>query len=166
MANMRGRAPASPLQKAIAKRTITITQPWTKSTGPKSKAGKLRSSGKIHRWTYRDEFPSEGRYPSYSAKTYLREIKRMNACLHRHGLSPLVMYTATATYSGPKFRWNSHELGTMVVVFKLRCLEAYVPIISKHCHGPLSPKLPDEPLPRMVAKDLADAKVQTLAAVI
>jgi hypothetical protein len=173
MPDMRGRAPASELQKAIARNTITITQPWRQSTGPKSKMGKLRSSGKIHRWSCKEQYPSEGRLDHPYLKEYHRRVMQMNECLRRLGLEPSVRSNPTITYYGPTFRRGRFELGYLELSVKFRCLAAHVPILEKHCPGWHCPESPPESLPRVaegipavMADESANVNVQSLAEVI
>jgi hypothetical protein len=168
---MRGLAPASPLQKAIAKNTITITQPWTKSTGPKTVAGKLRSSGKLTRWVVRDEFPATG-LPSHEFfQKHLKHLRQMNERLRRHGRKPVGLSTE-ATYTGPKLTRGLVGIGTFTIVVKLRCAAADVALLRQHCPGRFCPPPLPEALPRLaesipaaVTENVAVAKVETLAAV-
>jgi hypothetical protein len=172
MPDMRGRAPASELQKAIARNTITITQSWRQSTGPKTKEGKLRSSGKIHRWVVRDEFPATALPSPAFFDKYLKGINQMNSLLRRHGLKPAIM-SMEATYTGPKLNRGLVGVGTFTIVVKLRCAAADVPFLVKHCPGPFCPPPLPEELPRLaesipatLTENVAVAKVETLAAAI
>jgi hypothetical protein len=172
MPDMRGHAPASERQKAIARNTITITQPWLKSTGPKTKTGKLRSSGKIHRWVVRDEFPATGLPTDEFFQKHLKHLLQMNALLRRHGRKPVGLSTE-ATYTGPKLTRGLVGIGTFTIVVKLRCAAADVALLRQHCPGRFCPPPLPEALPRLaesspatLAENVAVAKVETLAAAI
>ena len=56
-----GKAPASDRQKEVARATIARTQPWKKSTGPKTRLGKVVSSQNpiksARRWKLRSSDP-------------------------------------------------------------------------------------------------------------
>jgi hypothetical protein len=171
MPDMRGRARASETQKATARNTITITQPWRQSTGPKTKEGKLRSSGKLTRWVVRDEFPATG-LPSHEFfQKHLKHLLQMNALLRRHGRKPVGLSTE-ATYTGPKLTRGLVGIGTFTIVVKLRCAAADVALLRQHCPGrfcppPLSEELPRlaESIPATLVENAAVAKVEILATV-
>jgi hypothetical protein len=134
MPDMRGRAPASAKQKAIARQTIAKTKPWEKSTGPKTAEGKARCANKHHRWGWHIETDCDGCATIINALP--KRLRFFKQHLEALGLPP---YLNTRI----KYKYE-HQVWTIAIT--MRCPEIVAAILEMDCPGWLTPQLPTESL--------------------
>jgi hypothetical protein len=160
MSDMRGRAPASAHQKAIAAATIAKTKPWQKATGPRTAEGKARSAGRHHKWEWSANVAQND--AAYIDRMLEPRLRFFRDHLKSLGLLPQIR-AVEALFSYEGYYWH--------IRIKLKCLESQAAILERDCPGWLTPKPPNatllrlsEGIPAIVAEEAAAVKVESQAA--
>ena len=82
-----GKAPASDRQKQIAKETIARTQPWKKSSGPKTQLGKVVSSQNPFKAARRWKLRSSDPHFEFKQRSIFQAIQMLDEVAERHRLT-------------------------------------------------------------------------------
>jgi hypothetical protein len=133
MPDMRGRAPASAHQKAIAAATIAKTKPWLSATGPKTAEGKARSAGRHHKWEWSADVSD--RDAAVIMDLLNARIRFFREHLRSLGHNPTIRVIGGNT---------TYYCGQWSVKIKLQGLHWQTEIIAAQCPGWLTPNLPTE----------------------